>query len=56
MKLLLFFYYQVSYVVFLGLFTFMITNALPGNPDVLEWIMLVWLIALALEELMQVMI
>lgn len=54
MKLLLFFYYQVSYVVFLGLFTFMVTNALPGNPDVLEWIMLVWLIALALEELMQV--
>ena len=54
MNLFLFFFHQVSYALFLGLFTFMITNTLPKNPDTLEWLMLVWVIAMAWEELMQV--
>ena len=37
-----------------GLVTFMITNTPPKNPDALEWFLLVWVIAMAWEELMQV--
>ena len=48
------FLHQVSYALFLGLFTFMITNTPPKNPDALEWFLLVWVIAMAWEELMQV--
>ena len=48
------FFYQVSYALFLVLFTFMITSKPSKNPDALEWLMLVWVIAMAWEELMQV--
>lgn len=48
------FLFQVSYVLFLCLFTFVITNILSQSPDAWEWILMVWVIGLVWEEYLQV--
>lgn len=48
------FMFQVSFIAFLLLYTFVITGRLPKNPYPSEWLLMIWVIALLFEELLQV--